>query len=134
MGRFAGSKPINRKAFNRALSRLEDEAQQSGRSLREQLLVSVDEFGKAQHSKPDAVAAQLQGLPIEFFRELLNFGAGRAKRTPGQQIKKVLRPWTSNSNPKQLQNWYEQIYGEFARGALSRRRANPTHSRRSCIR
>jgi hypothetical protein len=119
MGRFAGSKPINRKAFNRALSRLEDEAQQSGRSLREQLLVSVDEFGKAQHSKPDAVAAQLQGLPIEFFRELLNFGAGRAKRTPGQQIKKVLRPWTSNSNPKQLQNWYEQIYGEFARGALS---------------
>jgi hypothetical protein len=119
MGRFAGSKPINRKAFNRALSRLENEAQQSGRSLREQLLVSVDEFGKAQHSKPDAVAAQLQGLPIEFFRELLNFGAGRAKRTPGQQIKKVLRPWSLNENPKQLQNWYEQIYGEFAKGALS---------------
>jgi hypothetical protein len=119
MGRFAGTKPINRKAFNRALSRLEDEAQQSGRSLREQLLVSVDEYGKAQHSKPDAVAAQLQGLPIEFFRELLNFGAGRAKRTPGQQIKKVLQPWSSKENPKQLQNWYEQIYGEFAKGALS---------------
>jgi hypothetical protein len=119
MGRFAGTKPINRKAFNRALTRLEDEAQQSGRSLREQLLVSVDEFGKAQHSKHDAIAAQLEGLPIQFFRELLNLGAGRAKRTPGQQIKKVLRPWTSNDNPKQLQNWYEQIYGEFARGALS---------------
>jgi hypothetical protein len=119
MGRFAGSKPINRKAFNRALSRLEDEAQQSGRSLREQLLVSVDEFGKAQHSKPDAIAAQLQGLPIQFFRELLNLGAGRSKRTPGQQIKKVLRPWSSNDNPKQFQNWYEQIYGEFAKGALS---------------
>jgi hypothetical protein len=119
MGRFAGTKSINRKAFNRALSRLEDEAQQSGRSLREQLLVSVDEFGKARHSEPDAVAAQLQGLPIEFFRELLNFGAGRAKRTPGQQIKKVLRPWSSDEYPKQLENWYEQIYGEFAKGALS---------------
>ena len=119
MGRFAGSKPINRKAFNRALNRLEEEAQQSGRSLREQLLVSVDEFGRARHSEPDAIAAQLQGLPIEFFRELLNFGAGRAKRTPGQQIKKVLSPWTPNENPKPLQNWYEQIYGEFAKGALS---------------
>ena len=119
MGRFAGSKPINRKAFHRALSRLEEEAQQSGRSLREQLLVSVNEFGKAQHSKPDTVAVHLQGLPIEFFRELLNFGAGRAKRTPSQQIKKVLQPWSAKENPKQLQNWYEQIYGEFAKGVLS---------------
>jgi hypothetical protein len=119
MSRFAGKKPLSRKALDLALNRLEKEAQQTGRSLREQLLISVGEYWKVQHSKPDDAALQFQNLPIEFFRELINFGAGRSKRTPGQQIKKVLSPWVSDENPKHLQNWYGQIYGEFAQGALS---------------
>jgi hypothetical protein len=119
MSRFAGKKPISRKGFDLALNRLEKEAQQTGRSLREQLMISMGAYWKAQHSKPDDAALQFQNLPIEFFRELINFGAGRSKRTPDQQIKKVLRPWASNENPKHLQNWYAQIYGEFAQGALS---------------
>ena len=119
MSRFAGKKPLSRKVFDHALNRLEKEAQQSGRSLREQLMISVGEYWKAQHSKPDNAALQFQNLPVEFFRELINFGAGRSKRTPGQQIKKALRPWVSDENPKHLQNWYGQIYGEFAQGALS---------------
>jgi hypothetical protein len=119
MSRFAGKKPLSRKALDLALNRLEKEAQQTGRSLREQLLISVGEYWKVQHSKPDDAALQFQNLPVEFFRELINFGAGRSKRTPGQQIKKVLSPWVSDENPKHLQNWYGQIYGEFAQGALS---------------
>jgi hypothetical protein len=119
MSRFAGKKPLGRKAFDLALNRLEKEAQQTGRSLREQLMISVGEYWKAQHSKPDNAALQFQNLPVEFFRELINFGAGRSRRTPSQQITKVLRPWMSDENPKQLQNWYGQIYGEFARGTLS---------------
>jgi hypothetical protein len=119
MSRFAGKKPISRKGFDLALNRLEKEAQQKGRSLREQLMISVGEYWKAQHSQPDAAALQFQNLPVEFFRELINFGAGRSKRTPGQQIKKVLSPWVLNENPKHLQNWYGQIYGEFAQGTLS---------------
>jgi hypothetical protein len=119
MSRFAGKKPISRKGFDLALNRLEKEAQQKGRSLREQLMISVGEYWKAQHSGPDAAALQFQNLPVEFFRELINFGAGRSKRTPGQQIKKVLSPWVSDENPKHLQNWYGQIYGEFAQGTLS---------------
>jgi hypothetical protein len=43
MSRFAGKKPLSRKAFDLALNRLEKEAQQSGRSLREQLMISVGE-------------------------------------------------------------------------------------------
>jgi hypothetical protein len=119
MSRFAGKKPLSRKALDLALNRLEKEAQQTGRSLREQLLISVGEYWKVQHTKPDDAALQFQNLPVEFFRELINFGAGRSKRTPGQQIKKVLSPWVSDENPKHLQNWYGQIYGEFAQGALS---------------
>jgi hypothetical protein len=119
MSRLTGKRPISRKAFDLALNRLEKEAQQAGRSLREQLLISAGEYWKAQHSEPDSTVSQFQNLPIEFFRELINFGAGRSKRTPGQQIKKVLRPWVSDEKPKQLQNWYGQIYGEFAQGTLS---------------
>ena len=119
MSRFARKKPLSRKAFELALNRIEKEAQQAGRSLREQLLMSLGEYGKAQHSGPDVTALPFQDLPVAFFRELIHFGAGRSKRTPGQQIKKVLRPWVLDENPKHLQNWYGQIYGEFAQGALS---------------
>ena len=82
-------------------------------------MISMGAYWKAQHSKPDAAALQFQNLPVEFFREMINFGAGRSKRTPDQQIKKVLLPWVSDENPKHLQNWYGQIYGEFAQGTLS---------------
>jgi hypothetical protein len=119
MSQFAAKKPISRKAFDLALDRLEKEAQRAGRSLRDQLMISVGQYWKAQHSGPDSSALQFQNLPVEFFRELVNLGAGRSKRTPGQQIKKVLRPWVADENPKQLQNWYGQIYGEFAHGTLS---------------
>jgi hypothetical protein len=120
MSRFAGKKPLNRKAFGLALRRLEEEAQQAGHSLREQIMISASKYCKAQHSGPDAAALQFQNFPIEFLRELIHFGAGRSKRTPGQQIKKVLRPWARDKNPKHLQNWYGQIYGEFAQGVLSK--------------
>jgi hypothetical protein len=119
MTQLTRRKPISQRAFDLALNRLEKEAQQEGRSLREQLLIAATEFWKEQHSGQDTAALPFQDIPVELLRELVNFGAGRSKRTPGQQIDKILRPWASDENPKQLQNWYAQIYGEFAQGTLS---------------
>ena len=62
-----GARPINRQAFTRALNRLEKEADQSGRSLREQLLLSLETYGEKHRAKPDIVAGRWQGLPVEFF-------------------------------------------------------------------
>jgi hypothetical protein len=118
MSRFSGKKPLDRQAIGRALDRIEKEAQVSGRSLREQLLDSVNESWRKRHSHADD-AGMVQDLPLEFFRELVHLSAGQSQRTPGQQIQKALRPWASGQKPKQLQNWYGQIYGEFASGPLS---------------
>jgi hypothetical protein len=118
MSRTSGKKPLDRQAIGRALDRIEKEAQASGRSLREQLLDSINESWKKRQSKADD-AESLKGLPIEFFRELVHLSAGQSRRTPGQQIQKALRPWASGENPKQIKNWYGQMYGEFASGPLS---------------
>jgi hypothetical protein len=118
MSRFTGKKTLDRQAIGRALDRIEKEAQVSGRSLREQLLDSVSESWRRRHSKADD-AESLKDLPIEFFRELVHLSAGQSRRTPGQQIQKALRPWASGENPKQIKNWYGQMYGEFASGPLS---------------
>ncbi len=92
MSRFAGRKPISRKAFDHALNRIEKEAQQAGRTLREQLLFSAGEHWKAQHSMSDTAALPFQNLPIEFLRELVNFGAGRSKRTPASKSRRFFAP------------------------------------------
>ena len=74
------------KRLDLALNRLEKEAQQKGRSLREQLMISVGEYWKALHSQPDAAALQFKNLPVEFFRELINSAqAVQADARPADQ-------------------------------------------------
>ena len=111
-----GKKKIPTKnAFAAALRRLKAEAQKRGLTLPEQISIYA---GKRQN-KTARVGQPESPIPPQILRQIIYTTAEKSKLTPGQHLKSVLRPEIEGEAPKELQNWYSQIYGEFSKGSLS---------------
>ena len=106
----------SKRAFAAALKMLKAEAQKHGRTLSEQICLYAD---KKKQRKASNSNQQPSPIPPEIIRQLLYATAEKYKRTPGQHLKSVLHPDAEDEAPKELQNWYSQIFGEFAKGSLS---------------
>jgi hypothetical protein len=101
--------------FTVALKKLKAEALKHGRTLPEQISIYA---GKRQNK--NARLSQPQSpIPPQILRQIIYTTAEKSKLTPGQHLKSVLSPGIESDAPKELQNWYAQIYGEFSKGDLS---------------
>jgi hypothetical protein len=101
--------------FATALRKLKAEAQKHGRTLPEQISIYA---GKRQN-KTARLGRPESSIPPQILRQIIYTTAEKAKLTPGQHLKSVLHPGVKGDAPKELQNWYAQIYGEFSKGSLS---------------
>jgi hypothetical protein len=111
-----GKKKIPTKnAFAAALRKLKAEAQKRGLTLPEQISIYA---GKRQNKIARLGQAE-SPIPPQILRQIIYATAEKAKLTPGQHLKSVLHPGVKGDVPKELQNWYAQIYGEFSKGGLS---------------
>ena len=102
-------------AFAAALKRLRAEALKHGRTLPEQISI----YAGQKQNKAARLGQLESSIPPQILRQIIYTTAGRAKLTPGQHLKSVLRPGIEGDAPKEHQNWYAQIYGEFSKGSLS---------------
>ena len=102
-------------AFAVILRKLKAEAQKHGRTLPEQISIYA---GKRQN-KTARLGQPESSIPPQILRQIIYTTAEKAKLTPGQHLKSVLRPGVKGDTPKELQNWYAQIYGEFSKAGLS---------------
>jgi hypothetical protein len=71
------------------------------------------QFGLVATGKPESL------IPPQILRQIIYTTAEKSKLTPGQHLKSVLRAEIEGEAPKDLQNWYSQIYGEFSKAGLS---------------
>ena len=104
-----------KKAFAAALKKLKAEAQKHGRTLFEQISL----YDSKKQIKAVLPRQPKLSIPPEIFQQLIFTVAGQSNRTPGQLLKSVILADKGEQFPKELQNWYSQIYGEFAKGSLS---------------
>ena len=101
--------------FAAALKTLKAEALKHGRTLPEQISIYA---GKRQN-RTSRLGQSESPIPPQILRQIIYTTAEKAKLTPGQHLKSVLHPESKGDAPKELQNWYAQIYGEFSKGNLS---------------
>jgi hypothetical protein len=97
---------------------LEEEAGRLGRSLPEHLGIIAAEYREKNLAKSSGAAVRKFPRHPKITQQLVRLLASEAGLTPNEYIRQQIKG--EKVEPLQgLQNWYGQIYGEFAKGPLS---------------